>query len=49
MPPTLQGSLVTLRPLLKTDTSIRYSIIDDEWPQVQSNLERRLSGYRQEK
>ena len=30
-------------------TSIRYSIIDDEWPQVQSNLERRLSGYRQEK
>ncbi|NCB61406.1 MAG: GNAT family N-acetyltransferase, partial [Gammaproteobacteria bacterium] len=26
-----------------------YSIIDDEWPQVQSNLERRLSGYRQEK
>lgn len=30
-------------------TSIRYSIIDDEWPQVESNLERRLSGYRQEK
>lgn len=30
-------------------TSIRYSIIDDEWPQVRTNLERRLSGYRQEK
>ena len=30
-------------------TSIRYSIIDDEWPQVRTKLERRLSGYRQKK
>lgn len=25
-------------------TSIRYSIIDDEWPEVRSRLERRLAG-----
>ncbi|WP_235600596.1 GNAT family N-acetyltransferase, partial [Salmonella enterica] len=30
-------------------TSIRYSIIDDEWPQVRTNLERRLSSYSKEK
>ncbi|MCW2474213.1 MULTISPECIES: GNAT family N-acetyltransferase [unclassified Symbiopectobacterium] len=30
-------------------TSIRYSIIDDEWPQVQERLERSLSSYGQEK
>ncbi|MBF0034386.1 GNAT family N-acetyltransferase [Citrobacter freundii] len=30
-------------------TSIRYSIIDDEWPQVRTNLEHRLSSYREEK
>lgn len=30
-------------------TSIRYSIIDDEWPQVRTNLEHRLSSYRKEK
>ncbi|WP_085695394.1 MULTISPECIES: GNAT family N-acetyltransferase [unclassified Pseudomonas] len=25
--------------------SVRFSIIDDEWPQVRLNLEKRLSGY----
>ena len=30
-------------------TSIRYSIIDEEWPQVRSNLEQRLLKYRQDK
>lgn len=27
--------------------SVRFSIIDDEWPQVRLNLERKLAGYEQ--
>lgn len=34
---TLVGSHIRLRPLLASD-----SIIDDEWPDVRENLERRL-------
>ncbi|MBN3082991.1 GNAT family N-acetyltransferase [Pectobacterium polaris] len=29
--------------------SVRYSIIDDEWPEVRSNLERRISSHGEEK